>query len=391
MVRRPEEFKEKQGIDVFLRHRVNRVDSKAKQIEVENLERGEKEILDFDKLVLASGARSRRLGLPGEEAANLFTLKDLGDAVRMKQYLERRGPKRVGILGSGYIALEMAEAFRLRDLETTIFYRGARPVSHLEPEISEEILKELEEKGVRFLAEHTPLALKTEGGDEIVSVDTSKGSYPVDLVLSALGVVPNAEIARDAGLRIGKTGAIWTDAAQRTDHPDIYAAGDCCEVYHKIREEPVYMPLGDVANKQGRVAGENAAGGQAAFGGVVGSMCFQVFSLEVATTGITEKAARDRGMDVGVQKISAPSKVHFMPGSKPLLLKLVFERPSGRLLGGHMVGKEGVARRINTLAVAVQSRMTVEELSRMDFAYAPPFSAPFDPILIGAEQALKKL
>ncbi len=391
MVRRPEEFKGKQGIDVFLRHRVNRLDPGAKQVEVEDLEGGQRRVLDFDKLVLACGARSRRLGMAGEEAANLFTLKDLGDAIRVKEYVDRRRPSRVGILGSGYIGLEMAEAFRLRGLETTIFYRGARPVSHLEPEISEEILKELEERGVRFLAEHRPLALQTDGGGEIVSVETSKGTYPVDFVLSALGVVPNAEIAKQAGLRLGKTGAVWTDAAQRTDHADIYAAGDCCEVFHQVLEESVYMPLGDVANKQGRVAGENAAGGAATFDGVVGSQCFQVFSLEVATTGITERVARERGMDVGVQKIEASSKVHYMPGAKPLLLKIVFERQTGRLLGGHMAGREGVARRINTLAVAVQSRMTVQALSRMDFAYAPPFSAPFDPILIAAEQALKRL
>jgi len=390
-VRRPEEFKEKQGIDVFLRHRVNRVDPGAKQIEVEDLERGERKVLDFDKLVLASGARSRRLGRPGEEATNLFTLKDLGDAIRVKQYLDLRRPSQVGILGSGYIALEMAEAFRTRGLETMIFYRGTRPVSHLEPEIGEPILKELEDHGVRFLPEHEPVAFHTKGGDEIVELETSKGRYPVDLVLSALGVVPNAEIAGEAGLRVGKTGAVWTDAGQRTDPPDTDAAGDCSEVHHQVLEDSVYMPLGDVANKQGRVAGENAAGGQVTFEGVIGSMCFQVFSLEVAATGLTEKTARDKGLDVAVQKIEASSKVHYMPGARPLLMKIVFERPSGRLLGGHMVGQEGVARRINTLAVAVQSRMTVEALSRMDFAYAPQFSGPFDPILIAAEQALKKL
>jgi NADPH-dependent 2,4-dienoyl-CoA reductase/sulfur reductase-like enzyme len=390
-VRSPEEFKERQGIDVFLRHRVNRVDAGARQVEVEDLEKGEKKVLDFDKAVLASGARSRRLGMPGEDAANLFTLKDLGDAIRVKRYIDGRQPNRVGILGSGYIALEMAEAFRERGLETTIFYRGTRPVSHLEPEIGEWVLEELEKNEVHFLPGHEPVAFHTNGGGEIVELETSKGRYPVDLVLSALGVVPNAEIAGKAGLRLGRTGAIRTDAGQRTDHPDIYAAGDCCEVHHRVLDGPVYMPLGDVANKMGRVAGENAAGGEATFDGVVGSACFQVFSLEVAATGLTEKTARDKGLDVAVQKINASSKVHYMPGAKPLLLKIVFERPSGRLLGGHMVGREGVARRINTLAVAVQSGMTVEALSRMDFAYAPQFSAPFDPILIAAEQALKKL
>jgi NADPH-dependent 2,4-dienoyl-CoA reductase/sulfur reductase-like enzyme len=250
---------------------------------------------------------------------------------------------------------------------------------------------ELEDGGVRFLAEHAPVALNTNGGGEIVSVETSKGTYPVDLVLSALGVVPNAEIAGDAGVGLGKTGAIRTDEGQRTDQPNVYAAGDCCEVHHQVLEDSIFLPLGDVANKQGRVAGENAAGGDATFDGVIGSMCFQVFSLEVATAGLTEKVARDRGMDVAVQKVTASSKVHYMPGAEPLLLKIVFEKPTGRLLGAHMVGREGVARRINTLAVAIQSRLTVQALSRMDFAYAPQFSAPFDPILIAAEQALKKL
>ncbi len=390
-MRRPEQFKEKQDIDVFLRHRVKRLDPGARQVEVEDLEKGEKKLLDFDRAVLACGARSRRLGIPGENAPNLFTLKDLGDAIRAKRYLDERHPSRVGILGSGYIGLEMADAFRERGLETTLFYRGTRPVSNQEPEIGEAVLEELEKNGVRFLPEHEPIAFHTNGGEEITTLETSKGRYPVDLVLSALGVVPNAELAAEAGLRLGRTGAIRTDAGQQTDHPDIYAAGDCCEAYHRLLGGTVYMPLGDVASKQGRVAGENAAGGEATFEGIVGSMCFQVFSLEVATTGLTEKTARERGLDVGVQKIRAPSKVHYMPGAERLQLKIVFERASGRLLGGHMAGREGVARRINTLAVAVQSGMTVQALSRMDFAYAPQFSEPFDPILIAAEQALKKL
>ncbi len=239
-MRSPEEFKKKQGIDVFLRHHVTRVDPGGKRIEVEDLERGERRVLDFDKAVLACGARSRRLGIPGEGAANLFTLKDLGDAIRVKQYLDRRQPGRVGILGSGYIALEMAEAFRERGLDTTIFYRGTRPVSHLEPEIGERVLKELEDNGVRFLAEHEPVALHTNGGDEIAALETSKGRYPVDLVLSALGVVPNAEIAGEAGLRLGRTGAIWTDPGQRTE----------TVVYESPATTPAFTPLDSVDRRE---------------------------------------------------------------------------------------------------------------------------------------------
>ncbi len=370
---------------------MTRIDTYAKEVEVEDLAGGGKRIEKYDKLVVASGARARRLGLPGEDAPNLFTLKDLLDGIRIKRYLEKKRPVRAGIIGSGYIGLEMSEAFRRRDLETTIYYRGTRPASRLEPEVSELIRKELEENEVRFLPENRPVAFHKDGDGRIVSLETSAGTYPVDVVLIAVGVVPNVEIAREAGLRVGETGAIRTDEAQRTSDPDVYAAGDCCESYHRVLEDFVFMPLGDVANKQGRVAGENAAGGRATFPGVVGSQCFQVFSLEVASTGITEEMARKRGMDVAVQTIQAPSKVHYLPGAERLFLKLVFERPSGRLLGGHMAGREGVARRINTLAVALQAGLTVGELARMDFAYAPPFSGAFDPILIGAEQALKRL
>lgn len=367
------------------------IDTAKRCIQVEDLEKQEKKIVQYDRLVLATGARSRRLGLPGEEADNFHTLKDLQDAIRIRAYVDRERPKRAAILGSGYIGLEMAEAFQRRGIETFIIYRGERPVSRLEPEQSEGVLKELEDNGVRFLAGHQTTGLAVNGQGVVTSVETSQGSYPVDIVLSALGVEAETDLAREAGLPLGETGAIRTDREQRTKKEDIFVAGDCCEVFHRVLEEWVHMPLGDIANKQGRVAGENAADGTASFHGIVGSQCFQVFSLEVASTGITEEAAKRKGLDVGVQKIQGFSKVHYMPGAQRLFLKLIFEKNSGRVLGAHMAGKEGVARRINTLAMAVQSGMTVKELSRMDFAYAPTFSPAFDPILIAAEQSLKKL
>ncbi|HUL36929.1 MAG TPA: FAD-dependent oxidoreductase [Thermodesulfobacteriota bacterium] len=300
-------------------------------------------------------------------------------------------PPRGAILGGGFIGLEMCEAFRLRNLETFLFCRRDLPAGNLEREISEKILKELEENGVRFLAYHEPEAFRTNGSGEVTSLESTRGNYPVDIVLMATGVIPNVEIAKEAGVELGKTGAIRTDKTQRTNLADVHVAGDCCEVFNLVSQDWVYTPLGDIANKQGRVAGENAAGGETSFFGVIGSAAFKVFELEVAFTGLGTQAAQRYGFEVDSQSIEAESKVGYMPGAKRMLIKLIFDRKNGRLLGAQMAGKEGVARRINTLAVAVHQKMSVDEIARLDFAYAPPFSPPLDPILIAAEQAARKI
>jgi len=391
VVRTPQEFKEKQDIDVKTEHRVTKIDPKEKKVEVVDLARSENQWVSYDKLVIAMGARSRRLTLPGSNAKNVFTLKDLQDGLRIRDYIDEKRPKSVAVLGSGFIGLEMCEAFRLRNIETRVFCRRDLPAGNLEREISEKILKELEENEVTFLGQHEPAEFKTNSKGEVTTVETHQARYPVDMVLMALGVIPNVEMAKEAGIELGKTGAIKTDATQMTNLMDTYVAGDCCEVFNLVSQNWVHTPLGDIANKQGRVAGENAAGGKAAFAGVVGSAAFKVFELEVAFTGLGIRDARYYGFDVDSQVIEAESKVGYMPGSKQMLIKLIFDRRSGRLLGAQMAGKEGVARRINALAVAVHQKMSVDEIARLDFAYAPPFSAPFDPILIAAEQASKKM
>jgi NADPH-dependent 2,4-dienoyl-CoA reductase/sulfur reductase-like enzyme len=279
----------------------------------------------------------------------------------------------------------------LRNIEPFVFCRKDLPAGNLEREISEKILKELQENDVHFLTYQEPVAFKINSNGEVSSIETHKGPFPADMVLMAVGVIPNVEMAKEAGVELGKTGAIKPDFAQMINLADIYAAGDCSEVFNLVSQDWVYTPLGDIANKQGRVAGENAAGGNAVFLGVVGSVAFKVFELEVAFTGLGTQVARQYGFNVDSQIIEAESKVGYMPGAKRILIKLIFDRENGRLLGAQMVGKEGVARRINALAVALHQRMTIDDISRLDFAYAPPFSAPLDPILIAAEQASKKI
>jgi NADPH-dependent 2,4-dienoyl-CoA reductase/sulfur reductase-like enzyme len=380
-----------QDIEVKTEHRVTKIDPKEKKIEVVNLLKSETKWFSYDQLIIATGARSRRLNIPGNDSKNIFTLKDLQDSIHIKNYIDEKRPQRGAILGGGFIGLEMCEAFRLRNMETFLFCRRDLPAGNLEREISEKLLKELEENGVHFLAYHEPVAFKQDSNGEVTSLETNKGHYPADLVLMAVGVTPNVEIAREAGVELGKTGAIRTNTAQKTNLTDIHVAGDCCEVFNLVSQDWVHTPLGDIANKQGRVAGENAAGGRATFLGVVGSAAFKVFELEVAFTGLGTQAAQRYGFDVGSQFIEAESKVGYMPGAKRIMVKLIFDRKNGRLLGAQMVGKEGVARRINALAVALHQKMTIDEVARLDFAYAPPFSAPMDPILIAAEQAAKKI
>jgi NADPH-dependent 2,4-dienoyl-CoA reductase/sulfur reductase-like enzyme len=391
IVRTPKQFKEKQDIDVLTEHRVTRIDPVENRIEVLDLKGSEVRQVSFDKLIVATGARSRRLELPGSNSKNVFALKNILDGYGIRAFLDEAKPKRAVILGAGYISLEMSEAFIERGLDTWVLYRGELPASYLDREISEIILKEIQDRGVRFVANCQVTSFRANPGGEVTGVVSNKGSYDADLVLMALGVIPNVELARQAGICLGETGAIQVDSAQRTSIPNVFAAGDCCESLHLVSAKPVHAPLGDIANKQGRVAGENAAGGNATFHGIVGSLALKVFDLEVASTGLSSKAATAYGFDCETQIIQHDSKVGYMPGAKPLTVKLIFDRGTGRLLGAQMVGKEGVARRINALAVALHQHMTVDEIARLDFAYAPPFSPTFDPILIAAEQASKKV
>lgn len=390
-MRTPKEFKERQNIDVLIENRVTQIDPKNKRIKVLNIKESKSEWFLYDKLIIATGARSRSLNIPGNDAKNIFTLKDLQDGIRIKEYIDTKKPNQVAIIGGGFIGLEMCEAFRTRGMDTFLFCRRDLPAGNLEREISERILKELQENEVHFLTHQEPIAFHLNNDGEVTSLETTKGHFPADMILMAIGVIPNVEVAKEAGIEIGRTGAIKTDMAQRTNLSDIYAAGDCSEVFNLVIQDWVYTPLGDIANKQGRVAGENAAGGKALFYGVVGSAAFKVFELEVAFTGIGTQVAERYGFDVDSQIIEAQSKVGYMPGSRPILIKLIFERRNGRLLGAQMAGREGVARRINALAVALHQKMTIDEISRLDFAYAPPFSAPLDPILIAAEQAIKRI
>ena len=346
--------------------------------------------LPYDRLIIATGARSRKLGIPGEEAENIFTLKDLADGIRIRRFIDRQRPERAVIIGAGYISLEVAEALRERGVETTILYRGEYPYSGLEPELGPIIVDELKARGVAFVGRVTPQAFTTQGA-QAVQVVTDQGSFPADLFFVGVGVQPNSEIAREAGIVLGETGGIQVNDRMLTSDPLIFSAGDCCEKFHRVTGKPVLVPLGDIANKEGRIAGENAVGGNSRFHGIVGAACVKVFNLEIGMAGITEAQAKKLGLAAISQVVEASSRVGIYPGVQHSLLKIVADSSTGKILGGNWIGRDGEARKINTLAVALYNEMTLEEISRLDLAYAPPFSPVWDPLLIAANLLKRKV
>jgi len=275
-------------------------------------------------------------------------------------------------------------------LETTVIGRPPQVLKLFDPDVAKLVQEELERKGIRLSLGDEVKALEGDAQGRVRRVVSSKGAFEADLVLLALGVRPNVALAEESGVALGETGAIATDARMRTNLPDVFAAGDCAEAYHLITRRGDYIPLGTTANKQGRVAGENAGGGHAEFIGVVGTAITKVFDLYAALTGLSEKEARALGYAVESTTIKAGSRAHYYPGGGPMHVKLVVEEGSGRLLGGQIVGGEGAGPRIDVLATALHQGMTVEELSELDLAYVPPMSPVWDPLLVAANVALKE-
>lgn len=319
----------------------------------------------------------------------MFVLRALEDGIAIREFIQRERPGHAVIVGAGYIGLEMAESFHVLGLETTVIGRPPQVLKLFDPDVAKLVQEELERKGIRLSLGDEVKALEGDAQGRVRRVISSKETFEADLVLLALGVRPNVALAEEAGVALGETGAIATDAQMHTNLPDVFAAGDCAEAYHLITGRGAYIPLGTTANKQGRVAGTNAGGGHAEFSGIVGTAITKVFDLYAALAGLSEKGARALGYAVESTTIKASSRAHYYPGGGPMHVKLVVEEGSGRLLGGQIVGSEGAGPRIDVLATALHKEMTVEELSRLDLAYVPPMSPVWDPLLVAANVALK--
>lgn len=384
-----ESFRHERHVDVRTRHEALSLDTAQRVVRVRDLDKREEYDLTYDKLVIATGASAVKLPLPGLELEGVFSLRTLADGAEIKQAIADTSAKRAVIVGAGYIGMEMAEALRTRGLDVTVLEKVEQVVPGLEPALAKLVRDELGVKGVRVETGVGLLSIaRAEGA---LAVDTDRGSFPADVVLVSVGVRPNVALAREAGVRLGPTGAIAVDAEQRTSARDVYAAGDCAEALQLVTGEPTWVPLGTTANKQGKVAGANAAGARERFLGIVGTAAFKVFDLEVGRTGLARADLERSGMDFVASTSTHATRGSHYPGAKTVTTTLFVEHGTGRLLGAQMVGGEGVAGRIDVLATALHAKMTLSDVAALDLAYAPPFAPVWDPVLIAATSAQKEL
>lgn len=381
----------KKRVDARVLRRVEEIRAGRRTVLVRDFRTGRTDEEPFDRLVIATGSRPKRLGFDGENARNVFRLKTLEEGYALGKFIEQEHPRAAVIIGGGYIGMEMADALRARGLEVTLLHNQSLPMRGLERVARERVREELETRGVAFVGMARVEGFVAGREQRVTHVVTAGGAYAADLVIVAIGVEPNAEIAVAAGIRVGSFGGILTDQRQQTSADNIFAAGDCCEVRNIITNKQAYIPLATIASKAGWTAGENAAGGNAVFRGGIRSAAVRVFSLEVAQAGLSGDEARVCGFDPVVETISSWSRVAVMPDAAKVAITLIADRKSHRLLGVNAWGADGAALRANTLAVAIQHRMTIEEIQQWDLAYSPPFAPLWDPILVAANATHKKL
>jgi NADPH-dependent 2,4-dienoyl-CoA reductase/sulfur reductase-like enzyme len=388
VVRPAEVFRSRQDIDLRTGHRVESIDPAARTVAGIDGD-GKPFRIPYDKLLFATGGRPVLPGIEGQDLPGVFCLKSLEDGRRIKAFLTREKVRRVVILGMGYIALEMAEALRTRGIAVAMVKPGPVLLPWMAADLSAVVQEELLKNDVRLYPGEA--VSRIESSENGLMVHTPQRKLPAQLVLVAVGIRPNAEIAKAAGIRIGAGGAIAVNTRQQTSEPDIYAAGDCAEAKHVVTGDSTWIPLALRANRAGWAVADAVCGHPVELEGVAGTAVFKVFGLEVARTGLSLGEALQAGFEPAESVVTTRSRAHAHPGAVKIRVQMVGDRKSGRLLGTQMVGPEGVAHRINAAAVALHNRMTVSAFSQLDLSYAPPFGPVWDPLLTAANQLLKKL
>jgi NADPH-dependent 2,4-dienoyl-CoA reductase/sulfur reductase-like enzyme len=371
----PEYFRKERNIDVRTGARVAAISHPRREVTLESGAR-----VGYEKLVIATGARCGVAGIQGAGLPHVFTLHTLGDAERMRAFLRERKPRRAVVVGGGYIGVEVADALRRNGLAVTILERSPHLLLRPDAAFTAAVRKQLESHGVEVRPETAAGVIDAGGVDGLAC----------DMVVIAAGFQPNVELAAEAGIHLGRSGAIRTDDRMETNLRGVYAAGDCAEVNHLVTGRPAYIPLGTTANKCGRVAGANAAGGRERFSGIVGTSIVSIFGVGFATTGFSVEEARAEGFTPVAARIQANPRPRYFPGAKTTV-ELVADRATRRLVGGSVIGEDGAAGRIGVIATALTSRMRVDEFEQLDLAYSPPFSSVWDPLLVAAQQLMKEL
>lgn len=387
LVSRTSEAMREQGVEVKVYHEVTGVDYLERRVQVTDLGTEACFSVPFDVLLLATGALPVHPELPGMDLQGVHVLRRIEDAEAVQRTLKRtlqRGAKRAVVVGGGYIGLEMAEAFVRAGLEVTVLEQQGSLLTNFGPKPAQLALEEV--------AAHAEVMLNTslkrlEGDGCVEHVVTGEGTFPADIVLVSVGVRPNNTLAKNLGLTLGPAGAVLTDAQLRTNLAEVYAVGDLTAAHHLVTGEAAWVPLGDTANKQGRVAGTVIGGGEASFRGIVGIAVTKVFGRAFAATGLTLEAAKEAGFDALSCEVETTDHAGYYPDKRSLHLTLVWEDGSERLLGAQIVGYGDAVKRIDVIAALLFHKGTLRDLADLDLAYAPPFSSAWDPLLIAANVA----
>ncbi|MFZ1985634.1 MAG: FAD-dependent oxidoreductase [Desulfatitalea sp.] len=388
-MRTAEAFRKKSGIDVLTGHRVERIDTNGGAVTGSGPE-AKVFAIPFDRLLIATGAAPIVPARPGFDRPEVVVVKTLDDTRAIKARLQSTLVQKAVIIGMGYIAMEMAEALRARQIDVAMVKPRAELLPWMDAELAATVRRELESHQVQVHTGFDAVRIEGQGGRGVVC-DAGGTSLSADLVIVAVGIAPNSALAAEAGLTLGPARSIAVDRQLRTSHPAIYAAGDCADAFHVVSGQRVWIPLALRANRAGWAVADHLCAKPVSLQGVAGTAVFKVFDLQVARTGLTTAEATQAGFAPAAVTITAPSRAHSYPGGTPLQVHLVGDRRSGRLLGAQMVGREGAAHRINTPAVALHAAMTVEQFSQTDLAYAPPFGPTWDPLLVAANQLVKKM
>jgi NADPH-dependent 2,4-dienoyl-CoA reductase/sulfur reductase-like enzyme len=383
-IRKPQEFRDKQNIDVKLLHEVVSVNTELKQVEVISLVTGEKFTDNYDKLVISSGASPIIPPIEGLEPNlnNVFTVKTIEDGQAIKSYLSNNNIHNVVIAGAGYIGLEMVEACHDLKKQVTLIELQDKLLASVDDEIGSLIKQELYENNINVRLKEKIVKVNTNLG-KVVSVETPSGVYEADALILATGVRPNTKFLEGTDIELDR-GAIVINDKMETSVKDIYAGGDCAVVYHKILKSNKYIPLGTYANKQGKLIGENVMGANKSFPGGIGTAAIKILNLEVGRTGISEEEAKAYNMNYGTVFVKAPAHAPYYPGNEPIAIKLIYEKEKKTILGAQLAGKKGAALRADMFAIIIDAGYTAEDIQHLDLLYAPPYAYVWDAIQIAA-------
>jgi NADPH-dependent 2,4-dienoyl-CoA reductase/sulfur reductase-like enzyme len=387
----PAKLEKSRGIKVRIGHSAEQILPTKKKLIVRDLDRDKLSEFSYDKLILAIGSIARTPAIEGRDAKNIFRVKSLADGIAIKKFIDEKKPSRCVIVGGGYVGMELCEALVERGISVVVLHLDDYPMAGLEDETRKIVLSELTRNGVNFKPRQNVTRFINDHDGNVSSVVTELDSFNCDFVILSVGVEPNTALASQARIRLGRQNGILTDERQSTNIDSIFAAGDCCEVKSLVSGKWSHIPLATYASRQGRVAGENAAGGRAVFKGVIRSIAVKIFGLEVAQVGISSFEASDAGFGFVKVQVTADSKVNYFPGNARIDLVAIADKKTRRLLGANVIGGTGAVLRADILGVAIQQKMTIADLSQLDLIYSPPFSPLWDPVLLLANQLKKEL